>query len=166
LSFVLPSFLSHALYHHALYHQAHFVILMHAKMKSLREEHGRPFRRPGFRVVVLWVSETVSVERQLARGVEAKQENSDRLRKGLPALLDVERQTDYSEQKARSRYKTFHDNYEVITMLQKHFHFSVIDGTPVKSVVAQQLVKEFEYQVRIFLCFILVTHFLVSRRWN
>ena len=46
--------------------QAEFVRLLHAKMKTLRDLHGgRPWRRPKFRVAVLWVPEAVSVQRQV-----------------------------------------------------------------------------------------------------
>ena len=94
--------------------QAEMVRLMHAKMKSLRATHGRPFRRPSFRVAVLWVPEAVSVQRQLMRGQEARRENAERIKQGLPPLTDVERATDFDEGKARARYRTFKENYAVI----------------------------------------------------
>jgi adenylate kinase len=125
--------------------QADFVRLLHAKMKDLRQEYGRPFRRPVFRVAVLWVPEAVAVQRQLSRGQEAKALNAQREELGLP-LVEEERATDFSVEKATERYATFKDNYEVIQELQKSFHFSVIDATPSKSAVAKALVEEFRYQ--------------------
>merc|ERR1711991_114147 len=126
--------------------QTEFVRLLHQKMLQLREQHGRPFRRPAFRLAVLWVPESVSVHRQLQRGMEAKRENEERVRQGLEPLQDVERATDFDESKAQERYRTFRNNYEVILELQRSFHFTVVDATPSRQEVAKALEKEFQYQ--------------------
>ena len=108
--------------------QAHFIRLLHSKMKALRELHGRPYRRPMFRVAVLWVSEQVSIERQIKRGREARQANEERKKKGLQPLPELERATDFDTELSRERYRTFKENYSVIETLKQSFHFSVIDG--------------------------------------
>lgn len=59
---------------------------------------------------------------------------------------DMERATDFDETKARARYKTFRDNYDVIAALQRSFHFSVIDATRSIEQVQADLMREFAYQ--------------------
>lgn len=66
--------------------QAALILLLHSRMKSLRDQHGPPYRTPQFRVAVLWVPEAISIERQLLRGSEARKENEVRKKYGMPVI--------------------------------------------------------------------------------
>lgn len=86
------------------------------------------------------------MERQLKRGIEARAENEQRRRYGLPPRMSDERATDFDADKARERYHTFLSNYDTIKALQRTFHFSVIDATRPKEQVRDALLREFTYQ--------------------
>jgi len=117
------------------------------KMIELKKEfHDTPiassFRYPLFRITVLFVSERVSVERQLYRGQNAIEEKKN-------GVIDGEelRATDFSEALARNRYRTFKERtFDALQSLQNIFHYHFIDAEGSIEEVQWNIAKEFQYQ--------------------
>jgi adenylate kinase family enzyme len=93
--------------------QVECVYKLKERMNELREEfknteHKMAFRRPRFRVAVLFVPERISVERQMERGRKARERNKQSQTDEDPTTkLQAERDTDFSEEVARQRYQVF-----------------------------------------------------------
>jgi adenylate kinase len=115
--------------------QAEAVKLLHDKIMQLRTTYwgtptGKRFRRPIFRITVLFVGEQTSIERQLGRGREIIAHNEQVRRTGVGELLEL-RPTDVDETLARNRYKTFKDlTYDALTSLRRHF--TTTSSTPTR----------------------------------
>src|ERR1700690_2001558 len=89
--------------------QAEAVKLLHDQIMQLRATYwgtptGKRFRRPIFRITVLFVGEQTSVDRQLSRGREIQAHNEKVRRTGAGELLEL-RPTDIDEALARNRYR-------------------------------------------------------------
>jgi len=130
--------------------QVECIKMLKDKMLSLRAEflntiYGGYFRRPVFRVAVLFVDENESVERQLKRGREAQFHNEKVRESGIGTLVE-ERNTDYSEEKARNRYAVFRDHYNTLKELQRFFPFTIINTKAQIHQVREDIMKEFTYQ--------------------
>ena len=132
-----------------------YVKMLHDKMFELRKNFfpcNSRFRRPQFRVCVLFVDEETSVERQLSRGRQAKEWNEKILRgelpeaDGVPAQMVEERPTDFDEKFARSRYKIFQQYFSTLTSLREHFIFTMLNANESLEKVQELIRKEFEYQ--------------------
>jgi adenylate kinase len=107
------------------------------------------FRKPSFRIALLFVNEKVSVDRQLKRGREICEHNKRVRATGEGELLE-ERPTDLDREKCRSRYQTFTtETYAALTRLQKIFHYHFIDAEGPLEEVQQNIVKEFSYQSKL-----------------
>ena len=124
--------------------------LLYQKMLLLRSEYFRSeyekfFPRPIFRVILLFVEEGVSVERQLKRGQEAREFNSQ-LSKNSKERLD-ERATDFSIDLAKGRYRNFKErNFSALQSLKEVFHYHFVDASgPIPS-VEKYISKELQYQ--------------------
>jgi adenylate kinase len=131
--------------------QAEAVKLLHDQIMQLRAAHwgtptGKRFRRPIFRITVLFVGEQTSLERQLRRGREIAEHN-ERVRKtGVGALIEL-RPTDVDETLARNRYRTFKElTYEALTSLRRHFHYHFVNADAPLSDVEKSINAEFQYQ--------------------
>ena len=113
--------------------QVEFLRMLADKMVELQFKfsetpHAHNFRRPAFRMIVLYVNETESVRRQLARGKRTLEHNDKVNQTGIGRLLEV-RETDISVTAARKRYKVFSDQaLEALQSLKKEFPYHVIDG--------------------------------------
>ena len=106
----------------------------------------RYFRKPMFRIALLFVSEEVSVQRQLKRGREIHQHNCQVLATGVGQLME-DRMTDIEPDLCRNRYKTFKDTtFEALQSLRQIFHFHFIDAEGDLQEVQQNILKEFGYQ--------------------
>ena len=131
--------------------QVESVKLLHDRMLELRTEYyrtpiGHEFRRPLFRITVLFVDEQTSVERQLQRGVQIKNHNQQVTRTGLGKPIEL-RPTDVDEELARNRYRTFTEQtYEALTSLRKHFHYHFINAQVPVDEVEANIIDEFGYQ--------------------
>jgi len=130
--------------------QVDCIKMLKDKMVNLRAEflnslHGSYFTRPIFRVAVLFVDESESVERQLKRGRETQLHN-EKVRESSIGVTIEERPTDYSEEKARNRYGVFRNHYSTLKELQKFFPFSVINTKAPIQQVRDDIMKEFTYQ--------------------
>jgi adenylate kinase len=131
--------------------QVEAVKLLHDRMLDLRAEFyrtpiGPEFRRPLFRITVLFVDEQTSVERQLQRGVEIERHNQKVKKTGIGRPVEL-RPTDVDEDMARNRYRTFKEQtYEALTSLRKHFHYHFINAQAPLDEVEANIINEFQYQ--------------------
>jgi adenylate kinase len=131
--------------------QAQAVKLLHDQIMQLRARYwgtptGKRFRRPIFRITVLFVAEQTSVDRQLRRGREISAHNEQVRRSGLGELLEL-RPTDVDEELARNRYRTFKERtYEALTSLRKNFHYHFINADAPLAEVEKSIKAEFQYQ--------------------
>jgi adenylate kinase len=132
--------------------QVGIVNLLHNQMLELRKQFAKvptlayKFPRPIFRVTVLFVDEKVSVERQLERGMRAKEHNAKVMSGALIGDLVPWRPTDSSSEAARDRYAVFAKNYDTLETLRNHFTFNIIPATGTIEEVEKAIVSEFTYQ--------------------
>lgn len=103
-------------------------------------------RKPMFRITLLFVTEEVSVERQLKRGRVIREHNRQVREAGVGELLE-ERVTDLDPGLCRKRYKAFKDTtFDALQSLRQIFHFHFIDAEGDLPEVQQNIVREFTYQ--------------------
>ena len=121
------------------------------RMESLwREFSSTPlsihFRQPTIHIMVLFVDENTSVQRQLKRGREVRAHNEEVRRTGMGELLE-ERATDYDENLARRRYRVFKEQtWDALQSLRDIFHYHFVDAQgPVKE-VEYNILTELQYQ--------------------
>jgi len=131
--------------------QAECISLLYDFMLQLRKEflnteYVEHFRRPVFRISVLFVEEGVSVERQLKRGQRVKEHNRIVMDTGIGQLLE-ERVTDFNAEAAKLRYKHFKENiYDSIQKLKQKFYYNLIDASGTPEQVIEKVNEEFKYQ--------------------
>ena len=131
--------------------QVECVKLFYHKILNLRSKYkGTPkaalFPKPSFEIVVLYVGEKESVERQLKRGRETIMHN-ERVRATGEGRLLEERATDMNEEACRKRYRVFMEQtYDVLQSLKQTFHFHVINAQSDIASVEAAIQKEFRYQ--------------------
>jgi adenylate kinase len=121
------------------------------KMHALRREfYHTPlsiyFRQPTIHIMVLFVDEKMSVERQLHRGREVKAHNDEVRRTGIGELME-ERATDYDERLAQRRYRVFKEQtWDALQSLKEIFHYHFINAQGPIGEVEQNILRELEYQ--------------------
>jgi adenylate kinase len=121
------------------------------RMHELRREFYRTpagihFRLPTTHIMVLFVDEKTSVERQLRRGVEVREHNREVRRTGMGELLE-ERVTDYDANLAQLRYRTFKEQtWDALQELKEIFHYHFINAQGTVAEVEQNILNELEYQ--------------------
>ena len=131
--------------------QSECVKMLYQKMLDLRAEFfnqpsGPRFRRPIFRITVLFVDQDTSVARQLDRGRKIRQLNES-VRAGGDGAIQSERDTDFSEELARGRYQTFKElTYDALQSLRDTFQFHLINAMVPLNEVEKSIAKEFQYQ--------------------
>lgn len=131
--------------------QVECVKLLYQQMLDLRARHaGTPmaplFPKPIFQIVVLYVDEPESVERQLKRGREIVAHNERVRETGVGTLLE-ERVTDLNEAACRKRYRVFMEQtYSVLQSLKEVFHFHIINAKGDIASVERAIMREFQYQ--------------------
>jgi adenylate kinase len=131
--------------------QAEAVKLLHDQIMQLRTTYwgtptGKRFRRPIFRITVLFVGEQTSVERQLGRGRQIRAHNEKVRRTGVGELIEL-RATDIDEGLARNRYRTFKQlTYEALTSLRRHFQYHFVNADAPLADVERSINAEFQYQ--------------------
>ncbi|MGE3409513.1 MAG: nucleoside monophosphate kinase [Pirellulales bacterium] len=104
------------------------------------------FRRPTIRAMVLFVSERVSVERQIKRGKKIAAHNKKVEETGVGEMYEL-RVTDLNEEAARQRYRVFKEQtWDALQSLKDiyHYHFVNAEG-PIHEVEAN-IYKELQYQ--------------------
>ena len=121
------------------------------KMHQLRREYyhlpiGMQFRQPTIHIMVLFVDEKTSVDRQLRRGRDVRAHNDEVRRTGIGQLHE-ERATDFDEALAQRRYRVFKEQtWEALQGLKEIFHYHFINAQGPIAEVEQNIVKELEYQ--------------------
>jgi adenylate kinase len=125
--------------------------MLYEKMTQLwREFYGTPlamhFRQPVVQIVVLFVDEKESINRQLKRGRDVLQHNEEVRRTGHGTLQE-ERPTDFDEKLARRRYRVFKEQtWDALLSLKDVFYYHLINAQDTIAEVEQNILKEFEYQ--------------------
>ncbi len=140
--------------------------LFHQKLNALRAKYlGTPmesrFPKPIFHIVVLYVDEAVSINRQLHRGRLALEHNKRVEATGTGQPVEL-RRTDLTVEAARNRYRTFKEiTYESLASLREIFHYHFIDAQQSIEDVQRSIVAELKYQSSLELD--QSTHDLVAR---
>lgn len=125
--------------------------MLHSEMLTLRRyflgtEHESKFKNPCFHIMVLFVEENESIERQLKRGREVIAHNDEVKRTATGTLLE-ERPTDFDRELARNRYRVFKEKtYDALVSLKQIFHYHFINAQAPLEVVKANILKELEYQ--------------------
>jgi adenylate kinase len=121
------------------------------KMNHLRQEFyngplGLHFRKPTIHIMVLFVEEKTSVERQLRRGQLIRVHNEDVRRTGVGELQE-ERPTDFDAALAQRRYRVFKEQtWQALQDLKEIFHYHFVNAQGPIEEVEQNIIKELEYQ--------------------
>ena len=119
-------------------------LFYHAMLDLHAEWHST--RKPMFRIALLFVTEEVSVQRQLFRGRQIREHNQQ-VRESAEGELLEERVTDLDPALCRKRYQAFKDtNFEALQSLRKIFHFHFIDAEGELAEVQRNILREFTYQ--------------------
>lgn len=106
----------------------------------------RSLGKPMFRIALLFVTEAVSIERQLKRGQTIREHNRQVRESGVGQLLE-ERVTDLDPELCRKRYKAFKETtFDALQSLRKIFHFHFIDAEGDLPEVQRNILREFTYQ--------------------
>jgi adenylate kinase len=122
----------------------HAMLELHAEYRAT--PLSRHFRKPLFRIALLFVSEEVSVQRQLKRGREIREHNRQVRESGVGTLFE-ERVTDLDPDLCANRYRTFKEStFEALQSLRKIFHFHFIDAEGDLPEVQRNILREFTYQ--------------------
>ncbi|MFY9257033.1 MAG: nucleoside monophosphate kinase [Fuerstiella sp.] len=104
------------------------------------------FRKPTIHVMVLFVDEKTSVERQLKRGREVAEWNARARAEGDTQLLE-ERATDQDPEAARHRYRVFKEKtWEALQSLKEIYHYHFVDAQASVESVERNIRKELDYQ--------------------
>lgn len=104
------------------------------------------FRRPTIHAMVLFVSESTSIARQLGRGREIAEHNKKVSETGVGTAIEL-RATDLSEDLVRRRYQVFKEQtWAALQSLRQlyHYHFVNAEG-PITDVQAN-ILNELKYQ--------------------
>lgn len=104
------------------------------------------FRRPRFRMCILYVDEPTSIERQLSRGRQALENNKRVAETGEGELLEM-RETDLSVKSARNRYRLFVEGTMAANeALKQSFPFNLINAAGTIEETRQVVMQELSYQ--------------------
>eukprot|EP01135_Chromosphaera_perkinsii_P004424 Nk52_evm2s281 gene=Nk52_evmTU2s281 len=130
--------------------QVECIKMLSDQMLALRREFYETelrkfFRRPIFRIAVLYVSENESLERQLTRGQQVREHN-ERVKDSGMGKLKEERNTDFDKSLIKKRYQIFKQHYETLLKLRGHFPFHLINAQGDIEEVQKSIMKQFEYQ--------------------
>ncbi|MBT4865027.1 MAG: nucleoside monophosphate kinase [Planctomycetaceae bacterium] len=125
-------------------------LLVHKMNQLYLEYHETPlaanFRKPTIHVMVLFVDEKTSVERQLKRGSEVAEWNARAEAEGR-SDLNEERATDLDPEAARQRYRVFKEKtWEALQSLKDIYHYHFINAQGTLESVEQNIRKELDYQ--------------------
>ena len=121
------------------------------QMNALRREFyhtplSAHFRLPTIHIMVLFVDELTSVERQLRRGREVRAHNEEVRRTGGQEFLE-ERPTDFDLGLAQRRYRVFKEQtWGALQELKEIFHHHFVNAQGPITEVEQNILRELEYQ--------------------
>lgn len=104
------------------------------------------FRRPTIHAMVLFVSESTSIARQLNRGREIAEHNRKVAETGVGKAIE-QRATDMSEETVRRRYRVFKEQtWNALTSLKQLYHYHFINAEGPIHEVEENILKELQYQ--------------------
>jgi len=104
------------------------------------------FRRPTIHAMVLFVSESTSIARQLGRGREIAEHNRKVAETGIGTPIEL-RATDLSEDLVRRRYQVFKEQtWAALTSLRQLYHYHFVNAEGPISEVQANILKELKYQ--------------------
>jgi adenylate kinase len=107
---------------------------------------GIHFRRPTIHAMVLFVSESTSVARQIGRGREIADHNRKVAETGIGTPIE-RRETDLSEDLARRRYQVFKEQtWAALTSLRQLYHYHFVNAEGPIAEVQANILKELKYQ--------------------
>ncbi len=125
--------------------------LLVAKMNELRHEfYDTPlrihFRQPTIHVMVLFVDEPTSIERQLSRGREIERYNQKVKSTGIGEPMEL-RPTDLDTEAAKHRYRVFKEKtWDALQSLKQTYFYHFINAQgPIKE-VEKNILGELSYQ--------------------
>jgi len=110
-----------------------------AWLKSMHNTLSSTSNPPKFNFVMLYIDEEASIARQLARGDATRKLNALRSVGGIATV--EQRVTDTCANAARTRYRTFLDQYSAVAKHAASFPLSVVDASASVEVVRQRLVS-------------------------
>ena len=104
------------------------------------------FRRPIIHAMVLFVSESTSIARQLSRGREIAEHNKKVAETGIGTPIEL-RVTDLSEELVRRRYQVFKEQtWNALTSLRQLYHYHFINAEGPIAEVQANILNELKYQ--------------------
>lgn len=104
------------------------------------------FRRPTIHVMVLFVDEKTSVERQLHRGREIARHNEEVTLTGIGEMQEL-RPTDLDVEAAKHRYRVFKDStWDALQSLREVFFYHLVNAQGSVAEVEQNILRELNYQ--------------------
>jgi adenylate kinase len=104
------------------------------------------FRRPTIHAMVLFVSESTSIARQLGRGRDIAEYNRKVADTGIGMPIEL-RTTDLSEELVRRRYQVFKEQtWVALTSLRQLYHYHFINAEGPIGEVQANILKELKYQ--------------------
>ncbi len=104
------------------------------------------FRRPTIHAMVLFVSESTSIARQLSRGREIVEYNRKVAETAIGTPIEL-RATDLSEELVRRRYQVFKEQtWEALTSLRQLYHYHFVNAEGPIAEVQANILKELKYQ--------------------
>jgi adenylate kinase len=104
------------------------------------------FRRPTIHAMVLFVSESTSIARQLGRGRQIAEHNRKVAETGIGAPIEL-RATDSSEELVRRRYQVFKEQtWAALTSLRQLYHYHFVNAEGSIAEVQANILKELKYQ--------------------
>lgn len=125
--------------------------LLVKKISKLHRDHAETplaahFRRPTIHVMVLFVDEKTSVERQLYRGREIAKHNEEVRVTGMGELKEL-RPTDLDIEAAKHRYRVFKEStWDALQSLREVFFYHLINAQGTVQEVEQNILQELQYQ--------------------
>jgi adenylate kinase len=131
--------------------QVEFLKLLVDTISALHDEFATTplaihFRRPTIHAMVLFVSESTSVARQLGRGKEIAEHNRKVAETGIGTPIEL-RATDLSEELVRRRYQVFKEQtWTALTSLRQLYHYHFINAEGPIAEVQANILKELKYQ--------------------
>ncbi len=124
--------------------------LLVMKMNQLSREYRETplainFRKPTIHVMVLFVDEKTSIDRQLSRGRKVAEFNAKALMEGAELL--EERATDLDPEAAKRRYRVFKDEtWEALQSLKEIYHYHFVNAQGSIESVERNIREELDYQ--------------------
>lgn len=121
------------------------------KLNSLHREFrgtalAQHFRAPVIHVMVLFVGEKTSIDRQISRGREMLEHNEKVEATGIGKIYEL-RKTDLDPESARRRYQVFKERtWDALQSLKELFFYHFINAEGNFSEVEQNILAELRYQ--------------------